>query len=200
MSPELEEELVARYPLLFEIDRDWGSREISEHWAIRCGDGWYGLIDATCRVLHELTTRMFEQTRGALVWMPRVSFYVDPGERPDQGGLLRVDLFDRDHCPQPPYPEPGTVMTPATYVYQLSDGISWMATDASSVICEVCGNAGRYTNLRVRCDAHRDVSAADAATFSERAVNRLLLQCRPMDSEKHFVIRHHPKKRQRPRS
>jgi hypothetical protein len=143
MSPELEEELVARYPLLFEIDRDWGSREISEHWAIRCGDGWYGLIDATCRVLHELTTRMFEQTRGALVWMPRVSFYVDPGERPDQGGLLRVDLFDRDHCPQPPYPEPGTVMTPATYVYQLSDGISWMATDASSVICEVCGNAGR---------------------------------------------------------
>ena len=198
MSPELEDQLITRYPLLFACNRDWEMHGVDEHFAVQCGDGWFGLVEATCRVLQELAMRTFDRTRGGVVWMPRARIYTDPGQRTDQGGLMRVDLFDRDHLPSPPVP--GHVMTAATHVDLLARGISWMAADASSVVCEVCGNAGRHANLRVRCMDHCDVSAADVQSFANRAVDKLLMQCRPPANGKAFVTVLRTKNRQRPRA
>jgi hypothetical protein len=196
MSPELVEDLLTRYPAIFACNRDWSTIGLDEHYAVRCGDGWFGLVDATCQVLQELAMRTYENTHGRLAWMPRAHIYTDPGERQDQGGLLRFDLFDRDHRPQPPLP--GIVLTPETHVDLVAGGISWMATDASGIICEVCGNAGRRAKFRVRCIDHRDVLDVDVSSFAGRAVTDLIKSVRPKEDGKAFVRIIHPVKRHRP--
>src|SRR6185312_6893074 len=45
MSPELETKLIKKYPQIF-IDYENDNSPI--HWGIRCGDGWYELLDTLC--------------------------------------------------------------------------------------------------------------------------------------------------------
>ena len=46
MSPELEKELIDKYPKLFSSKHFWG---------IQCGDGWYDIIDHLCCAIKEYT-------------------------------------------------------------------------------------------------------------------------------------------------
>ena len=46
MSPELEKQLVEKYPKLFSSQQFWG---------VECGDGWYDLLDYLCGAIKEHT-------------------------------------------------------------------------------------------------------------------------------------------------
>ena len=46
MSPELEKQLVEKYPKLFSSKQFWG---------FECGDGWYDLLDYLCGAIKEYT-------------------------------------------------------------------------------------------------------------------------------------------------
>ena len=48
MSPELQKQLVEKYPKLFPEGPFWGAES---PWGFECGDGWYDLIDYLCGAL-----------------------------------------------------------------------------------------------------------------------------------------------------
>jgi len=52
MSPELEKQLVEKYPKLFPEGPFWGAES---PWGFECGDGWYDLIDYLCGAIKEHT-------------------------------------------------------------------------------------------------------------------------------------------------
>ena len=47
MRKELDEALVARYPLIFK-DRNGDMQRTLMCWGFECGDGWYNIIDVLC--------------------------------------------------------------------------------------------------------------------------------------------------------
>jgi len=50
MTPELDEQLVNKYPKIFR-DRHGDLRETAMCWGISCSDGWYWLLDHLCSSL-----------------------------------------------------------------------------------------------------------------------------------------------------
>jgi hypothetical protein len=50
MRRELDEELCAKYPLIFK-DRNADMRATAMCWGLECGDGWYNIIDILCGLL-----------------------------------------------------------------------------------------------------------------------------------------------------
>jgi hypothetical protein len=50
MRKELDEALVAKYPLIFK-DRNGDMRTTLMCWGFECGDGWYNIIDVLCGLL-----------------------------------------------------------------------------------------------------------------------------------------------------
>ena len=50
MRRELDEELCARYPLIFK-DRHQNMQVTAMCWGLECGDGWYNIIDTLCGLL-----------------------------------------------------------------------------------------------------------------------------------------------------
>ena len=50
MRKELDEALVAKYPLIFR-DRNGDMRTTLMCWGFECGDGWYNIIDVLCGTL-----------------------------------------------------------------------------------------------------------------------------------------------------
>ena len=47
MKRELDEQLCAKYPLIFK-DRNADMRTTAMCWGLECGDGWYNIIDVLC--------------------------------------------------------------------------------------------------------------------------------------------------------
>ena len=54
MDASLQEQLYARYPLIFQ-ERSLPMTETSMCWGVAAGDGWYHLIDALCAQLQRET-------------------------------------------------------------------------------------------------------------------------------------------------
>jgi hypothetical protein len=50
MKRELDEQLCAKYPLIFK-DRNADMRTTAMCWGLECGDGWYNIIDTLCGLL-----------------------------------------------------------------------------------------------------------------------------------------------------
>ena len=50
MRRELDEQLCAKYPLIFK-DRNADMRTTAMCWGLECGDGWYNIIDVLCGLL-----------------------------------------------------------------------------------------------------------------------------------------------------
>lgn len=54
MSPELDSQLVKKYPVIFK-DRFGDMKKTAMCWGFECGDGWYHLIDSLCgQITHHL--------------------------------------------------------------------------------------------------------------------------------------------------
>lgn len=52
MSPELDQQLCERYPLIFK-DRGYRTRKAPLIWGFEHGDGWFNLLDTLCGLLYE---------------------------------------------------------------------------------------------------------------------------------------------------
>lgn len=165
MSPELENDLVDRFPALFALNADWMKNGVTEHNPIACGNGWFSLIENTCLALSDLArhTAKLEQHMGFFSlapWMPRAAVFTDSST--DQEGQLRFDLLNL----MPPTSL--TPLTPRTRLTLQAQGMAWMACQMSESICEVCGNPGKYERKRVRCLAHQHI--LDISDYAPRGV------------------------------
>lgn len=54
MSPELDEILCWRYPLIF-ADRNRPIEESCMRWGFECDDGWFDILDVLCECMQSLT-------------------------------------------------------------------------------------------------------------------------------------------------
>jgi len=130
MSPELDAELRANYPLIFVVERvadldDFGIPALQRPFAHRgfeCGDGWYDLIDVLCLQLQAATKNGAPQLVVTQVKekFGRLRFYTC-GQNDEQEGMIGL------------------------------------AEAISARLCEVCGNRGRIVEdrwLRTRCPEH----------------------------------------------
>ncbi|MEX3954715.1 hypothetical protein [Trinickia sp. EG282A] len=180
-----EKGLLDRFPSLFAINDDWAERGVTEHYPIACGDGWFSLIERACLTLTELERR-YQDFGCVEPWLPQAAVYTD--DSTGHEGLLRFDLRDL------PVRE-GTPLTMAARRFMLAEGMTWMASEISRDVCEVCGNPGRYERERVRCVSHLHVSTRDASADAARKVADLVARAVSPGGARGFIIKVPTKKR-----
>jgi hypothetical protein len=114
MKQELEQILYTRYPHLF-AEKDLPMNQTCMCWGIECGDGWFDLIDRTCK-------RIMEIDIGHHVVFTQVK---------EKYASLRIYFTVRDiDC-----------MNDDLWVKV--ENITSEADDESKTICERCGNPGK---------------------------------------------------------
>jgi hypothetical protein len=130
MTPEHDAELRRRYPLVF-------AGPLLNDEPIRCGDGWFFLLDMLCRNLQRLIEREPETERARY----------RAAQVKEKFGTLRFYL-DQDPA-DPTHPITGEIA-----------GAVW----ASALFCDVCGKPGQLRTLTdkaplvaTRCDEHNDL-------------------------------------------
>lgn len=127
MSPDKDKALREKYPLVFQTP-------LANDEPIRCGDGWYGLLDTLCAQLQRLIEAepVEEQPRYR-------AFQVK-----EKFGQLRFYLWN--------------ALTPE--MQREIDGAEF----ASSFVCDVCGKVGQLRTIEhivaTRCDEHKDTTFA----------------------------------------
>lgn len=118
MNEKLEQQLYSRYPKLFA--RASSPETVSAmHWGICCGDGWYNLIEAACRLIQHHVDR---QTK-----LKKEASQVEFEQIKEKFGELRLY----------------TNHTNDEYV----TGVLQMAELLSGVTCESCGSPGTVQTL-----------------------------------------------------
>jgi len=147
MTPELEQKLFKKYPLIFR-QKDLPMTQTCMCWGIDCGDGWYNIIDTLCaQIQHHLNWKNCE-------------------------GKYE---YRRKHEPPPPDAEEGSwVVVPQVEAVQVKEKYGGMrfyytggddyiqgavdiAESLSMRTCETCGNPGRQTTsgwILTLCPAH----------------------------------------------
>lgn len=152
MRKELDEQLCAKYPLIFR-DRHGDMSQTCMVWGFECGDGWYDLIDILCHgIQHHIDSRK-DSIRYTIKYnenLPENSenFLAKPREVPEEieqvyavqvkekFGGLRFYYYGGDEYIQ---------------------GLVSMAEFMSEQICDVCGNKGTLRQggwWATRCDEH----------------------------------------------
>lgn len=167
MSPELEQKLIEKYPILF---RDVNEPVTKSCMAFGCefSDGWYKLLDELCEYITRLSNRTdllklnkeyhTEENRGFIyLKRPTISFT----QVKEKFGMMRiywsgnsvenweeicakVHQDDRERAVNKYYDE---VQNAIDYVEYLS-----------SKVCEVCGLPGTMSKegwMSVRCNEHK---------------------------------------------
>lgn len=164
MSPELEQKLFEKYPVLFR-DRNKPVTESCMAFGCEFSDGWYKLLDELCEYITRLSNRTdllklnkeyhTEENRGFIyLKRPTISFT----QVKEKFGMMRiywsgngvenweeicakVHQDDREHAVNKYYDE---VQNAIDYVEFLS-----------SKVCESCGQPGKLSNkgwMKVRCE------------------------------------------------
>lgn len=164
MSPELEQKLFEKYPVLFR-DRDKPVTESCMAFGCEFSDGWYKLLDELCEYITRLSNRTdllklnkeyhTEENRGFIyLKRPTISFT----QVKEKFGMMRiywsgngvenweeicakVHQDDRERAVNKYYDE---VQNAIDYVEFLS-----------SKVCESCGQPGKLSNkgwMKVRCE------------------------------------------------
>jgi len=115
MTPELEEEIIKKYPKIFhQEDEISGEVHITCSY-FQCGDGWYTLIDMICKHIQYYVDSMI----GGLDEEERKYFQVVVREIKEKYGSLRFSVDGGDE-----------------YIA----GMITMVEAMSGKICEECGN------------------------------------------------------------
>ncbi len=101
MKPELEKQLVERFPKIFQMV---GStpQESCMAWGMDCGDGWYQLIHELCRELqhsidnsssdHQIVATQVKEKFGGL------RFYINSGSDEQYGAIHFAEIFSFSIC------------------------------------------------------------------------------------------------------
>ena len=121
MTPELRHLLVTRYPLIFP-GGDFPSRS-------GVGNGWFGLVDATCE---------------------RLQFWTDHNHAPQLVATQAKEKYGELKFYVSPLPD-------SSLARAEQQGMIWMASALSMHTCELCGAPGRWIGglgPHVRCPAH----------------------------------------------
>jgi len=132
MTPDLDKKLRAAYPLVF-------PEPLLNDEPIRCGDGWYYILDMLCRDLQALIEKAAPEERHRLRAV----------QVKEKFGVLRFYLDRTPYDPEHPQHEVACVIA----------GAEW----CSGIFCDVCGKPGAMRSgegverpmlMRTRCDDH----------------------------------------------
>lgn len=154
MTPELDQHIREKYPLIF-----------AERCEMSVGDGWYDIIDMLCANIQNRIDNTAQQREWAIKWNEDVN-------DPDYDWSDKASFIEREEREVPALIEQvvatqikekfGTLR----FYYQGGDeyirGLEAMAESMTSRICEDCGSPGfaRSTEkqrwVRVLCDKHAE--------------------------------------------
>lgn len=164
MRRELDEQLCAKYPLIFK-DRHENMQHTAMCWGLECGDGWYNIINTLCRYL----TNDYNQAK---------NYYEDIKDKVGQGRnewskkIITQEEIDAAKIKL----EEETLKVPvAVQVKEKFGGLRFyvqaatekhynyisFAESMSYCTCEECGAPGKpYTNgwHVTLCDIHAEMS------------------------------------------
>ncbi|WP_397452064.1 hypothetical protein [Pseudomonas sp. NA-150] len=101
MSPDLEKQLIERYPKIFSTDEDGDSRP-TLRYGIECDDGWYQLIDTLCACIQQhVDTYKLEQvtTRQVKEKFAELRFYYHRGDERIRGMVELAAALSARVCP-----------------------------------------------------------------------------------------------------
>jgi hypothetical protein len=136
MKPELEKELIEKYPKIFQISE--GRRMLPfPMFGIECGDGWYNILNSLCFQIQSYTDFQEEMNEHIV----RRNKKVDTEGHIDQQMLV-------ESIPQAVVSQVKEKFGTLRFYYdggdEKIDGMVRMAEAMSAVTCEVCGNLGKF--------------------------------------------------------
>lgn len=149
MTPELEQHILEKYPLIF-----------SQRCEMSIGDGWFDIIDVLCANIQSRIDNVAQQREWAIKWNNDVN---DPEyDWSDKSSFIKreervvPELIDQVVAKQIKE-KFGTLR----FYYDGGDGyisgLESMAGSMTSRICEECGNPGKARSgdwIRTLCDKH----------------------------------------------
>jgi hypothetical protein len=180
MTPELDEKLCTKYPLIF-AERNGNVQETCMYWGLSIGDGWYNIIDQLCAGIQYHIDGVAKQRAGALEynhmrqqahignWVPFDKYY-DFTKHSESIQRYKKEILEstegrevRDLVPQVVAKQVKEKFGTLRFYYSGGDeyiaGLMQMADSMSSVTCDECGAPGNTGNsggwIAVRCDAHK---------------------------------------------
>lgn len=173
MRKELDEALVARYPLIFK-DRNGDMTTTLMCWGFECGDGWYNIIDVLCGKLS--SEYMSAKSRYEFI-KDKVGqkMYGGSGDVITQGEIdHRKQIMEEEASKVPVAVQVKEKFGGLRFYVQAAtskhyDYISF-AESMSYRTCEQCGAPGkRYTDgwHKVLCDIHADMDGREEQTNDE---------------------------------
>jgi hypothetical protein len=152
MSPELDQHIREKYPLIF-----------AERCELSVGDGWFDIIDRLCANIQGHIDSVADQRQRTIIWNEEVN---DPNyDWSDKSSFVKreertvPDLIEQVVATQIKE-KFGTLRF---YYYGGDDyirGVVDMADSMSAVICEDCSKPGKSRRggwIRVLCDEHAEM-------------------------------------------
>lgn len=160
MRKELDEQLCAKYPLIFR-DRHEDPSKTCMYWGIAIGDGWYNILDALCAIIQNRINSRLDQIKWAEEFNKELEVARSEG----------FDNWDEWKSREPrKVPEPIEQVVAIQvkekfgglrFYYSGGDeyirGLEKMAEAMSYRTCEKCGAPGKPTEggwIRTLCDEH----------------------------------------------
>ena len=149
MKPELEKQLIEKYPKIFQINEERRMLPFPM-FGFECGDGWYNILNTLCF-----------QIQSHIDW--REDFnksIIEHNKKEDPEGQINQQML-QEYIPQVVVTQVKEKFCTLRFYYdggdEKIDGMVRMAEAMSAVTCEVCGNVGKirgrgwwYTS----CDEH----------------------------------------------
>jgi hypothetical protein len=135
MSPELEKQLIEKYPKIFQITE--GRRiEPFVMFGIECGDGWYNLLNTLCF-----------QIQSYIDWHEKLNQnIIERNKEEDPEGQINQQML-QPYIPQVIVTQVKEKFGTLRFYYdggdECIDGMVRMAEAMSAVTCEVCGDVGK---------------------------------------------------------
>jgi len=145
MKKELDEKLVAKYPLIFK-NRFGDMKETLMCWGFECGDGWYQILDSLCGQIQNHIDWSHKNQKFDLKWN---------AEHPDEQRKVREPV------PQVIAVQVKEKFGGLRFYYDGGDeqiyGMVRMAESWADHSCEECGAPGERRSggwIRTLCDKH----------------------------------------------
>lgn len=170
MSPELDQQLSQKYPLIFKPRRQ-SIREASPYWGFAHGDGWFNILDVLCEQLYapyRHAVHQYEHARqreGTAPWSGAAVITAVDVERKRLAMKAAAEAIPVAEQVKEKF---GTLRfyvreaTPEQYAYIT------FAEAMSARVCEKCGAPGVQRSggwVRTLCDLHEEQWQRDKSSF-----------------------------------
>jgi hypothetical protein len=160
MKPELEKELIEKYPKIFRVTE--GRRMLPfPMFGFECGDGWYNLLNTLCF-----------QIQSYIDWREKFNQgIIERNKKEDPEGHINQQML-QEYIPQVVVSQVKEKFGTLRFYYdggdEKIDGMVTMAEAMSAVTCETCGDLGQLRGREwwyAACDKHtREEDKDEVAT------------------------------------